>query len=367
MTLPPSVRYTLPSTLHSTALSRAAAAGLSSTDDDEEATQQTREPQVQAGNADHADAKLAGGISSPSLLFKRKHTLQAALRDEQSKMRFRVQAAVETLLEPVAEKLKAVATQRGKRRKDIYLLGGGKRGGPTSLDCLAFGYLSLLLNPSMQNSFLTGVIRKRYGIVVDYIDALRIELLGGTAPIDANVIMSSQLDHTTFFSLPWRRLSPPPPSSTTTTTTVLKNLTTPLSHLLLPSLSSRSLLPPFIHLYNNPFDTRTHTPLWLLTVTLTTIPSILAALGYFLFRHVQNEWVGWGGGETNKHFYRTARGYGEGTWGGVGGSTGGQGPWDGFGGDAKDVLGALFGPPSHSSLPSAAGSGTEDHPVSEVE
>jgi len=180
---------------------------------------------------------LASG--SPSLLFKnRNQGLAAALREKQSVVRFRVESVVDDLLEPMAYLLKErqKANTEGESKKATYLLGDEI----SSIDCLAFGYLSLLLFPGWEGDWVKQLMKKRYKNVSAYVEKLREELLGqGEAGI-ISVEQATSAPHLSTMStihtfaedkppspLPWRR--PPLPPTTlgsfhTTLSTLYNNL-----------------------------------------------------------------------------------------------------------------------------------------------
>jgi len=180
---------------------------------------------------------LASG--SPSLLFKnRNQGLAAALREKQSVVRFRVESVVDDLLEPMAYLLKdrQKANTEGETMKATYLLGDEV----SSIDCLAFGYLSLLLFPDWEGDWVKQLMKKRYKNVAAYVERLREELLGQGEAGVIRVEQAISAPHLTTMStihtfpedkpsssLPWRR--PPLPPTTlgsfqTTLSTLYNNV-----------------------------------------------------------------------------------------------------------------------------------------------
>lgn len=176
---------------------------------------------------------------SPSLLFKdRNQGLAAALREKQSVVRFRVESVVDDLLEPMAYLLKErqKANTEDEIKEAAYLLSDEI----SSIDCLAFGYLSLLLFPDWEGDWVKQLMKKRYKNVTAYVERLREELLrqGEAGVINVEEAISAPHLSTmstihTFpedkpsSSLPWRRPPLPPTmldSFQTTLSTLYSNL-----------------------------------------------------------------------------------------------------------------------------------------------
>lgn len=138
--------------------------------------------------------------STPSLLFRKRQTVQAVLREQQSQTRFRLDSLVDALVGPID------AT-----------LGGGEHllsdaDGLTSIDCLAFGYLALLLYPELSNNIISETIRKRYPRVVRYVDRLRKDFWGD-AKFDPEEVLRAPLitsrdSSVTVADLPYRATAP---------------------------------------------------------------------------------------------------------------------------------------------------------------
>lgn len=317
--------YTIPSALRTRATTLAASAGLDS-------SFSTPNPVGDAGvsEADAADKALSSS-SSPSLLFKSKQTLASALQGEEGKLRFRIEAALEGLLKPLEEVLR----QGGGRR---YLI---LPDAPTSADCLALGYLALLLYPDVQDSFLVDTMKKRYPIVVEYSRWMRIKLLDtktqeqNSKPSTSSAIAQT-IKHTLHSNLLSHNLIKPSYILTNSSnpSTNQKLQVTPLP--LLPTTRSiAALLTPLLTL-----------PL-LLGFGYTTRPLWQGLFydawywwrGYsFDYFDPWGGWRGWGGGEVTKVFERPIPGWagGDGGGGDVGDIAAGGGE------DAGNVMGALF-------------------------
>jgi sorting and assembly machinery component 37 len=153
-----------------------------------------------------AAKKDAGIPTQPKVLsMGRKAGIQGLLSSPIYAARFKLDNLSNELLEPLASLL-------GK--KD-YLLEGGK---PSSLDCLAFGYLALMFYPPVPQAWLKEALQARFPRLVSYIGRMRDELLGSEDVKAADVwsLSSRRRDdadiesvlHNLGLHLPWR----PPPS-----------------------------------------------------------------------------------------------------------------------------------------------------------
>lgn len=163
--------------------------------------------------------------SSPSLLFKKRQSVQAALKTRQSQDRFRLEGFVDALMEPLSAMLK----------NSRYLVSGGEsdREGPTSIDALAFGYLALLIYPDLSNNMVADMIKRRYPGVVRYIERLRQDFFGGQTFDIAQMSNAPSIESedctTMVCGLPVRTQPP-----VALTTSVLEGSATLLSRLLRP-------------------------------------------------------------------------------------------------------------------------------------
>lgn len=224
--------------------------------------------------------------STPSLLFRKRQTVQAALREQQSQTRFRLDGLVDALMEPIDAMF----------GDGSYLL--DDKGGITSIDCLAFGYLAMLLYPELSNNMIAETIRKRYPRVVRYVDHMRKEFFGNA---EFNVeeilrapLITSQDPSTTIAGLPYR--TNPPLSMTNS---VKKSSTMLLSRLLRPLTQQ----PQYLATASGPL-LGAPSPLllrsWLhpLSLLLSFTGPLLAGTAWFLFRmtHIDRE--------RNKYFGR---------------------------------------------------------------
>lgn len=134
--------------------------------------------------------------------------VRAALSPEQTAL-FRLEAAAGEGCLAVLEDLKRQGELDGRR---FFWFGNdhdddGKttttaaQDKPTSLDCLAFAYLSLMLVPEVPRPWLRDLIRRRYECLSLYVDGIRDEILGGGDPYDA---LPWQRPTTSSQPVPWR-------------------------------------------------------------------------------------------------------------------------------------------------------------------
>lgn len=228
--------------------------------------------------------------SSPSLLFRKRQTLQAALRERQSQTRFRLDSLVDDFLEPIDAML----------QKGSYLLDDGNESKPrpTSIDCLAFGYLALLIHNDMSNNMLADNIRKRYPRVVQYVARLRHDFFEH-AIFDAPIILKASIGTdaatpATISGLPYRTLPTPDLSISLAQSSknLFSRLLRPLMHQpLLFNTSSGPLIkkPSSLTLrsWTDPFS-----------LLLTLSGSLLAGTAWVLYAATHS------GQEKNKYFAR---------------------------------------------------------------
>lgn len=132
---------------------------------------------IDAATEQRDDANPNGFLRLPERLRPRATaaSVRAALAPEQTAL-FRLEAAAADCLAPLADLLKA---QRARR---FFFFSGasGNDSVPTSLDCLAFGYLALMTVPVVPRAWLRDVLRApRYDGLCVFVDAVRDEVFGG--------------------------------------------------------------------------------------------------------------------------------------------------------------------------------------------
>lgn len=166
--LPWYTNYTIPPKRRDLARARTAHLGLSSLDVSE-AGHGARGPGSDTASSEYEAAKRAAGIpgsENPKVLsMGRGKGLGGLLSSPMYAARFKLDTLSNELLQPLSDLL----------GKDDYLLAGDK---PSSLDCLAFGYLALMLYPPVPQSWLKEAIQTKHPRIFRYIRRLREDLLG---------------------------------------------------------------------------------------------------------------------------------------------------------------------------------------------
>jgi hypothetical protein len=170
--------------------------GLSSLDVDI-AAEEAFKPGRGTASSEYEAAKRAAGIPTDSqpntLSMGRAKGLGGFLGGPIYAARFRLDALSGELLDPLTDLL-------GKRD---YFFGGDH---PSSLDCLAFGYLSLLFYPALPQAWLRETIQTKYPRIVTYLDRLREQLFHNeeTSPHDVWSISTGRARVGEDRLLPWR-------------------------------------------------------------------------------------------------------------------------------------------------------------------
>lgn len=93
-----------------------------------------------------------------SILLPRKDTLRSLLRRPEHAATFRMHALADNFFEPLQDIL-------GEKK---YLFGSEM----TSVDCLAYGYLSLMLFPQLPQDWLHLAMKRKYAKLVDYVERI---------------------------------------------------------------------------------------------------------------------------------------------------------------------------------------------------
>ncbi|KAJ8116105.1 hypothetical protein OPT61_g2394 [Boeremia exigua] len=165
--LPWYANYTIPPKRRDLARIRTAHMGLNGLDVDTRA-EDSMAPGRGTASAEFEAAKRAAGLptdSKPtSMSMGRGKGLGGLLGTHQYAARFRLDAISNELLEPLSDLL----------GENGYLLGTSQ---PSSLDCLAFGYLALMLFPAVPQAWLKEVISTKFPRLATYVYELRKNLL----------------------------------------------------------------------------------------------------------------------------------------------------------------------------------------------
>lgn len=197
--LPWYANYTVPPKRRELARTRTAHMGLGSLDVDMR-TEEISGPGRGTASAEFEAAKRAAGLptdSKPSVMsMGRGKGLGGFLGTQQYAAKFRLDAVSNDLFEPLSDLLGS----------NEYLLGTLK---PSSFDCLAFGYLALMLYPAVPQAWLKETITTKFPVLATYIQRLREDVLSDEEIIAAQVwaITTGRLSPATKQShsalLPW--------------------------------------------------------------------------------------------------------------------------------------------------------------------
>ncbi|KAF2440678.1 hypothetical protein P171DRAFT_105547 [Karstenula rhodostoma CBS 690.94] len=197
--LPWHVNYIIPPKRRDIARSRTAHLGLSSLDV-AQASEDTNGPGRGTATSEYEAAKRAAGIPSeehpPALHMGRGKG--GLLSSPIYAARFKLDALSNEVLQPLADQL-------GKK---AYLFGGDH---PSSLDCLAFGYLSLLRYAPVPQAWVREAIQTKYPRIEGYIERLREKLLHNEEikPADVWSVATGKAVASDFgLQLPWASRRP---------------------------------------------------------------------------------------------------------------------------------------------------------------
>ena len=170
--------------------------GLSSLDVDTTA-EEAYAPGRGTASTEYEAAKRAAGIPTDShpkpMSIGRAQGLRGLLGGPVYAARFRLDALAGELLDPLADLL----------GKHDYIFRGSR---PSSLDCLVFGYISLLYYPALPQAWLKETIETKYPRVCKYIQRLRHQLLSDEVinPNDVWSVAAGTTDVGKAMLLPWQ-------------------------------------------------------------------------------------------------------------------------------------------------------------------
>jgi len=204
--LPWYANYTVPPKRRDLARARTAHMGLSSLDV-ETTVEEGFAPGRGTASSEYEAAKRAAGIpteSQPSAMsIGRGKGLGGLLGGQVYAARFRLDALSGELLDPLSDLL----------GKHDHLFRGEL---PSSLDCLAFGYLSLLYYPTVPQAWLRETIQTKYPRIGAYIRKLRKEFFhtDEVDPVDVWSVSTGAKKSLRSTSLPWTARSQTLASST---------------------------------------------------------------------------------------------------------------------------------------------------------
>lgn len=141
----------------------------------------------------------SGSDSIPQILRMPRPTVTGLIERRQHAARFRLDALADAFFEPLQDLL------RDKR----YMLSEEKL---TTLDCLAFSYLALMLIPQVPHKWLADAMKGKYPGLCAYVERLRSEICGGPVQIEDALIdidktqgAATSAERLKSEKLPWRK------------------------------------------------------------------------------------------------------------------------------------------------------------------
>ncbi|KAG8533000.1 uncharacterized protein KY384_001782 [Bacidia gigantensis] len=193
--------YTIPPSRRALAKSRSSYLGLSSLDLDTTDTDEERR-QKHLGESIIPERLRNAPVAQ---------TVTGLLKKERSTARFKLEALVEAACEPLSELL-------GDKK---YFLSDSQ---PSSLDCLALGYLALAVIPEIPQAWLKEGLVTKYKNLCEYVKRRVKEVFGGPIRVDAALYpASSEQEKDTIHKLPWQ--TPPAPSTMDKASALARSLT----------------------------------------------------------------------------------------------------------------------------------------------
>ncbi|MCJ1251141.1 hypothetical protein MMC30_008372 [Trapelia coarctata] len=155
--------WIIPPKRRSAAKGRSAHLGLSSLDLDSTSP----DPQTAASAPAAAAATEALPASLRNSKPNDKKSVSAAIRNPETASRIRLEALTQRVLEPLSALLWSTSeTVNQQEEKGPFLLSSER---PSTLDCLALGYLALFLVPDVPLPFLSRTLKERYPNLADYV------------------------------------------------------------------------------------------------------------------------------------------------------------------------------------------------------
>ncbi|POS78889.1 topogenesis of outer membrane beta barrel protein 37 [Diaporthe helianthi] len=162
-------------------------------DDDGTQSQTQRQQQQQQASSTATGEATDGFLKVPDRLRPLRRGVKAALSPEQTAL-FRLEAVANNCLSVLSD-LKTAAEMEGASDRSFF--SSSPPTITTSLDCLAFGYLALMLAPDVPRPWLRDLIRRRHESLAVFVDTTREALFGGD-PFEAPRCFSSSTS-----TLPW--------------------------------------------------------------------------------------------------------------------------------------------------------------------
>lgn len=198
-----------------------------------------------------------------SLLLPQRNTLSSLLRRPEHSAVFKLHALADNFFEPLQDML---------GESDYFL----ERDNMSAVDCLAYGYLSLMYYPEMPQNWLKRTMRKKYGKLVSYVERMHQHLAVATKAEDVMALADCKHGqdvaakrHELGIALPW---SPPATAS-------IINVTSTIAY----NLFSRiPYLGPPTQIINSPPTKRSFLE-QCLPILLATTAATIGLSGYYAF------------------------------------------------------------------------------------
>ncbi|KAK3674895.1 hypothetical protein LTR78_005239 [Recurvomyces mirabilis] len=160
--LPWHTNYLLPPRRRAAARQRTEHLGVSSIDVDDVHEDLSNRPSGFDGVGKEGQGFEVEAQKRASLLLPRKDTLKSLLQRPEHSAVFKLHALADNFFGALQDMLGAKQYLHGE---DI-----------SGIDCLAFGYLSLMLYPQLSQDWLAKTMRKKYSKVVDYVERIHAKL-----------------------------------------------------------------------------------------------------------------------------------------------------------------------------------------------
>ncbi|KAL6716719.1 hypothetical protein ACLMJK_006287 [Lecanora helva] len=236
-----------------------------------------------SSDPDQRNRRNLADIIPASLRTTPKPTVTSLLKEQQSGKRFRLAELVDAACEPLAQLL-------GKKK----CLLSEKR--PSSLDCLALGYLALALKPDVPLMWLREGIQVRWAPLSKFVERGVEECWGGKCSVDDAFPSSTtsspdsapSTQNPSQQTLPWRfpQMTGLHAAGTTLLTSVLDNL--PFSNqTIIPSSSTNNTPTPAQPTHPSPLLSAS-----IISATAAVAAATAAAAGYFFFADLDGAGVG---------------------------------------------------------------------------
>ncbi|EME89735.1 uncharacterized protein MYCFIDRAFT_213777 [Pseudocercospora fijiensis CIRAD86] len=155
--LPWHANYILPPTRRSAARSRTEHLGISSIDVDDVHEDMSNRPEGFDGVGKQPQFE-AETQKRASLLLPRKETVRSLLQRPEHAAIFKLNALADNFFEPLQEIL----------GDNVYAVGGEL----AAVDCLVYGYLSLMLYPELPQDWLSATMKRKYKSLVAYVERI---------------------------------------------------------------------------------------------------------------------------------------------------------------------------------------------------